>query len=83
MRDASNARVRRGILLSPLAYTGVMLICLTLLLLIDGTFANSSDSIGTLVWFALVFGYGYVGLAELGRALLRPGTVSAEPAPAV
>ncbi|HEU4881576.1 MAG TPA: hypothetical protein VFT45_05005 [Longimicrobium sp.] len=83
MRGASDARIRRGILLSPLVYTGVMLLCLTLFLLIDGTFSNSSDSMGMFVGFALLFGYGYVALAELGRLLLRPGAASAEPAPAV
>lgn len=83
MRGASDARVRRGILLAPLTYTVVMLVCLTLFLLITGTFANSADSLGTFVWFALVFGYGYVALAELGRALLRPGTAPAEPSAAV
>ncbi|WP_420129349.1 hypothetical protein [Longimicrobium sp.] len=83
MRGASDARVHRGILLAPLTYTVVLVICLTLFLLVDGTLSNSSDSLGTFVGFALVFGYGYVALAELGRALLRPGTAPAEPVPAV
>lgn len=83
MRDASDARVHRGILLAPVVYTAVMVVCLTLFLLVDGTFSNSSDSLGTFVGFALAFGYGYVALAELGRLLLRPGTAPAEPAPAV
>jgi hypothetical protein len=83
MRGASDARVRHGILLAPLVYTVVMIVCLTPFLLLDGTLANSSDSLGTFAWFALVFGYGYVALAELGRLLLRPGTALAAPAPAV
>ena len=82
-RRAPDHRVRMGILLSPLAYAAVLFICLTLFLLVDGTFANSSDSLGGMVMFALLFGYGYVGLAELGRAILRPGSGGAEHVPAL
>lgn len=83
MRRVPEGRVRIGILLSPLVYTCVLVVCLTLFLLVDGTLAHSSDSIGGLVLFGLLFGYAYVAIAEIGRLMLRPGTARAVPAPAV
>jgi hypothetical protein len=83
MRRVPDRSVRIGILLSPLVYTCVLVVCLTLFLLVDGSLAHSSDSVGGLVLFGLSFGYAYVALAELGRLLLRPGTPRPEPVPAV
>lgn len=83
MRRVPEHRVRRGILLAPLAYTAVLLACFALFLVIDGTLANSSDSLGSLAVFSLFFGYLYVILAEAGRAFLRPGQPRRVPATAV
>jgi Trk-type K+ transport system membrane component len=74
MRRLPEHRVRTGILLSPLVYAAVLFTCLTLFLLVDGSLANSAESLGGVVMLGLLFGYGYVGLAELGRAVLRPGS---------
>jgi hypothetical protein len=82
-RGASEERVRRGVLVAPLVYAGALVVCLTLFLLVDGTAMNSSDSLGMFALFALLFGYAYVGLAKLGRLLLRPSAAPANPAPAV
>lgn len=83
MRRVPEQRVRRGILLAPLAYTAVLLVCFALFLVVDGTLANSSDSLGTIAVFSLFFGYLYVSVAEAGRAVLRPGEPRAGPSAAV
>lgn len=83
MRGRPDAAVRTGILMSPLVYAAWLVLCLTLFLVVDGALASSSDSIGMIAVFGLLFGYGYVGLAELGRALLRPRAAPPAPAPAV
>jgi hypothetical protein len=82
MRRVPEGRVRAGVLLSPLVYAVVLLICFTLFLVVDGTLANSMEFLGVLVVFAVLFGYAYVALAEAGRALLGAAPVRAEPAPA-
>lgn len=73
-------RVRGGILLSPVIYTAVLIACFSALLAVDGGLRSSRDSLQLFGAFGLAFGYAYVGLAELGRALLRPGDT---PVPAV
>jgi hypothetical protein len=83
MRRVPDERVRMGILVSPLVYTGVLISCVTLFLLVDGALAGSSDSLGGFALFAVVIGYVYVALAEAGRALLRPAPAPAAPAPAL
>lgn len=83
MRRVPDERVRIGILVSPLVYTAVLLVALTLFLLVDGAFPSSGDSLGFFAVCSLVIGYFYVALAEGGRAFLRPGTAPAAPAPAV
>jgi hypothetical protein len=82
MRRAPEHRLRAGILLSPLIYAAVLLVCFTLFLVVDGTLVNSVEFLGTLAIFAVLFGYAYVALAEAGRALLGAAPVRAEPAPA-
>ncbi|HEX6372935.1 MAG TPA: hypothetical protein VF006_28690 [Longimicrobium sp.] len=81
-RGASEERVRRAILVSPLLYTAVLMACFTALLLVEGSWSGSGDSLVLFGAFGLLFGYGYVGVAEAGRVLLRPGTARREPAPA-
>jgi hypothetical protein len=83
MRRLPEHRVRTCILFSPLVYAAVLLTCLTLFLLVDGALASSTDSLGMIVTFGLLFGYGYVGLAELGRAILRPGSPGVTHVPAL
>jgi hypothetical protein len=83
MRRAPERRVRMGVLLSPLVYTPVLLAYLVAFLLIDGTIGNGWDSLRMFGAFGLLFGYGYVALAELGRLLLRPGTRRLMPSAAV
>lgn len=83
MRGRSDDRVRRAILAAPLLFAVWLAICLTAFLAVDGTLARSRESLGMITVFGLLFGYAYVGLAELGRALLRPGAAQSAPAPAV
>jgi hypothetical protein len=80
MRRVPDERVRIGILVSPLVYTGVLIVCLTLFLLVDGGLDSSSDSLGAFALFGVVIGYVYVALAEAGRAFLQPAIVPAAPA---
>lgn len=82
-RGASEKRVRAGILLSPLVYTAVLMVCFTALLLLDGNASGNGDSLRIFGVFGLLFGYAYVGLAELGRVLLRLRIAPADPAAAV
>lgn len=82
-RGASGERVRRGILVSPLVYTAVLMICFTALLVVEGNTSSNGDSLSIFGVFGLLFGYGYVGLAEVGRVLLGTRIASAEPAAAV
>ena len=82
MRRVPEDRLRRGILLAPLVYTPVLLVCFTLFLAVDGALASSSDSLGAITVVSLCFGYAYVALAEAGRALLRPGEPRRVPATA-
>lgn len=83
MRGRPNDAVRTGIRVAPLVYAAWLTFCLALFLAVDGALASGSDSMGMIAMFALLFGYGYVGLAELGRALLRPGAAPPAPATAV
>lgn len=83
MRRAPEARVRVAILLSPLVYTAVLLACFALLLLADGAIRSSLDGMGLIALFGVLIGYLYVGIAELGRILLRPASAAGLPAPAV
>lgn len=78
-RGRSDREVRRGILLSPLVFALLMMVCFWTVLVVDGT--ASSQSVLVMGAVSGLFGYGYVVLAELGRVLLRPGA-SAEPQPA-
>lgn len=82
MRDKPDASVRGAVLLSPLLYSVVLLACFALFLMVDGALRSSSDSFGMIAVCAVVVGYLYVGVAELGRALLRPGAAPAGPTPA-
>ncbi|HEY0015066.1 MAG TPA: hypothetical protein VGC13_02065 [Longimicrobium sp.] len=82
IRRAPEHRVRAGVLLSPLVYAAVLLVCFTLFLVVDGTLVNSAEFLGMLAIFAVFFGYAYVALAEAGRALLGAAPVRAEPVPA-
>lgn len=72
MRGKSDREVRVAILVAPLLYTAVLFICLTLFFALDDL-SRAYEALGALTAFACLFGYGYVGLAELGRAVLRPG----------
>lgn len=81
-RGASGERVRTGILLSPLVYTTVLMACFTALRVMEGTSGNG-DSLLFFAVFGLLFGYGYVGLAEVGRVLLGARIASAASAAAV
>jgi hypothetical protein len=78
-RGRSDGEVRRAILLSPLSYAAVLMVCVVGFFAVDSSaFWNDVDDVGTLGVVAVLFGYAYVLLAELGRVLLRPG----QPAPA-
>jgi hypothetical protein len=79
-RGRSDREVRRGILLAPLVYAPVLMACFLAFLALDGT-PGSAQQVWMLGAFGVLFGYGYVILAELGRVLLRPG-LPAEPQPA-
>lgn len=81
-RDASEGRVRTGILLSPLVYTAVLMACFTALQAVEGDTPSSGDSLLFFAVFGLLFGYAYVGLAEVGRMLLGTRIASAAPAAA-
>jgi hypothetical protein len=83
MRGRPDHRVRTAVYVAPLVYAVWLAVCLAVFLAVDGTLASSRESFGMITVCGLVFGYGYVGLAELGRALLRPGGAPAAPAPAV
>lgn len=78
MREQPDARVRRGILLAPIAYVLVLAVCTALFLVVDGTF--SWETLGLVAAFGLAFGYAYVAIAEGGRLLVRAGGASAGPA---
>lgn len=80
MRGRPNHAVRKGIYMSPLVFAVWLMVCLSLFLAVDGTLGSSSEFVGLFAIFGVVFGYGYVGLAEVGRALLFP--IAAPPAPA-
>jgi hypothetical protein len=84
-RGRTDRQVRTGILLAPLVYAPLLMACFVAFLAVDGTFGNGGVE-GTLELggFAVLFGYGYVVLAELGRVLLRLGlpTPAPEPQPA-
>lgn len=72
MRDRRDAEVRVAILLSPLLYTAVLFICLSLFFALEDL-SRAYEALGPLTAFACLFGYGYVGLAEIGRLIVRPG----------
>lgn len=77
MRGRPDHEVRGGILLSPIAYAVMLMICAVTFLAIDTPMAwNDLDVICALGAIAVVFGYAYVLIAELGRVLLRPGGIS-------
>ncbi len=80
-RGRTDREVRGGILLSPLLYAPLLMLCVAGFLLVDGSAGSNLRAIATLGACGVLFGYGYVILAELGRVLLRPGT-PAEPRPA-
>jgi hypothetical protein len=79
-RGRTDAEVRRGILLAPLAYVAVLVPCMAVFLAVDGGFAPGF--LGMIAAFGLAFGYGYVALAEIGRLLFRPGSTGSQPLPA-
>lgn len=82
-RGRSDGEVRRAILLSPMVYAAVLMVCAVGFLAIDSSvFWNNVDDVGTLGVTAVLFGYAYVLLAELGRVLLRPGQPAPAPQPA-
>jgi hypothetical protein len=83
MRGRTEREVHVGILLSPLVYALVMMACLAAFLGADGKFQSGLEMFGIAGGFSLLFGYGYVALAEAGRVLLRPGGAPPEPAPDV
>lgn len=83
MRGRTEQEVHVGILLSPLAYSMVMMTCLAVFLGADGKFQSGLEMFGIVGAFSLLFGYGYVALAETGRVLLRRRGVAPEPAPDV
>jgi hypothetical protein len=80
MRRAPEDHVRTAVLLSPVIYSAVLATCLVLFLAVDGSLASSAESLTYMTGFGLLFGYGYVAIAEAGRVLLRPRHA---PAPAV
>lgn len=82
-RGRSEREVRRGILLSPLVYAPLLMICLFGFVAVDGTLGNGAQGLWMLGAFGVLFGYGYVLLAELGRVLIRPGTPAPAASPAV
>jgi hypothetical protein len=79
-RGRSDAQVRRGILLAPLVFTPWLVVCLGLFLTVDSGLSSGTELMGALAGYGLGFGYVYVGLAELGRLLLRPGQSPLSPA---
>lgn len=71
-RGRNAASMRRAIHVSPLVYAGVLSFCLLIYAAWSGDLLHASTG-GTLALFAscaLVFGYGYVLLAELLRVRL-------------
>jgi hypothetical protein len=77
MRGRSGREARNGILLSPLVYAVVMMACLAAWMAALGMFHGGLAMIGLAGAYSLLFGYGYVALAEVGRVLLRPDSESA------
>lgn len=81
-RGRSAREVRTAILLSPLVYALVLMVCLVGFLVVDGTLGRSASQVGMLGAFGVLFGYAYVILAEAGRVVLRPGRTVPTPLPA-
>lgn len=77
--DRSDAELRRAVLLAPLVYAGLLMVCVVAFLAVDGTLASGWDGFWALGAFGVAFGYAYVLLAELGRLLLRPDPSAAAP----
>jgi hypothetical protein len=78
-RGRSDAQLRRAVLLAPLVYAGLLMVCTVAFLAVDGTLASGWDGFWALGGFGVAFGYVYVLLAELGRLLLRPAPTAAVP----
>ncbi|HVH11973.1 MAG TPA: hypothetical protein VM759_02920 [Longimicrobium sp.] len=73
MRGRTAREVRTAILIAPVVYAVVLMLCLLVFLLVDGTLGQNWNTIWSMGGFGVVFGYAYVLLAELGRLILRPG----------
>ncbi len=69
-RGRSDRELRRGMLLAPLVYALVLVVCVMVVFALDGSL--STEQVGMMGAFGVLFGYGYVILAEVGRVLLRP-----------
>jgi hypothetical protein len=79
-RGRPDGQVRRAILLSPFVFAGmIMVLCLGLAAV---TGAMWLSMMWILLGYALILGYGYVALAELGRVLMRPHGEPPGPLPA-
>jgi FtsH-binding integral membrane protein len=82
-RGRADEEMRRAILLSPIVFTALLMVCLTLFLLVDARLGSNLDFLAVSAGFGLAFGYGYVALAELGRLILRPGPAASAAVPAL
>lgn len=83
MRERTTREVQTAIRIAPLVYAIVLMFCLFVFLVVDGTLGRSADTIWAMGGFGVVFGYAYVLLAELGRLILRPGYTLVPDSPAV
>jgi hypothetical protein len=79
-RGRSDREVRGAVLLAPIVYSALLMLCFLAFLATDGTFGNGWGGLWALGGLGVAFGYAYVLLAELGRLLLRPVPTAAAPA---
>lgn len=82
MRGRTTREVRAAILLAPVIYAVLLMLCLFVFLIVDSTLGQNWNTIWSMGGFGVVFGYAYVLLAELGRLILRPGYTLVPDAPA-
>ena len=75
-------RTAVDVLLAPIIYAALLMVCVVAFLAVDGTLASGWDGFWGLAGFGVAFGYAYVILAEIGRLLLRPAPTAAAPATA-